>query len=176
MEVKLERDKISELQECIYSLVDSAYEDASITQSLWMNEVAKREVKRRQMKINGSEKTHYELRVEFSRYSFIVRWRRIYFTHIKGKPTRMYKAVSQPGPTGYKSSSLKYASEWELELIMGCESQLSMVRKKLRQLGSMHKNLTLYSKEAGVDFTFIPIKDRVQVQQNSIHKFKARYE
>ena len=172
----MERDEIAEIQKRIYSLVDSAYEDASITQSLWMNEVAKREVKRRQMKINGSEKTHYELRVEFSRYSFAVRWRQIYFKHINGKPTRMYKAVSQPGVNGYKRGCFNYASDWELELIMNCENQLHLIRKKLRQLGFIHKNLTLYSKEAGVDFTFIPIKDRVQVQQNSIHKFKARYE
>lgn len=69
----MSNNKITELQKYIYTMIDEEYDKAIFAQSLWMSSIAKREVQRSRMKLTSSEKTRYELRVVFSRYSFVVR-------------------------------------------------------------------------------------------------------
>ncbi|KLV03545.1 hypothetical protein ABT56_19145 [Photobacterium aquae] len=167
--------KITQVQNQLYSMIDDEYEKALFAQSLWMSEVAKREVQRSQMKMKGSEKTWYELRVNFSRYTFSVRWYRISFQQHGDKAVRLSIGIALPTTKkGYSRKNFPIASEWEQDLIMQCEEILQPIRNNVKTLGLMHKNLTQLAKDNSVDFSFTPIKDRVQMQSDSIQKFKSR--
>lgn len=163
---------MEKIRDAIYEEIDSLYNVAVGVQTTWMKKVAEREVNRDYSDKNNMERTSYELRVEFKGCSFTLRWLHIQFVKRSGKTIRVVKSIAIPENGKYKLSSFKYANEWEQEYISQIEDVLAPIRVQLKHLMKAHQSI-LYADKAGrKELTSIEIKDRVEVNSNSIQQFK----
>jgi hypothetical protein len=159
------------LQAELYKRIDLIYEAVCDAQAGWMKRVALSEVNR----TSNEERTHYELRVEYSGPSFVIRWCHFQFVRHGNKKTRVVKSLAIPENGKYKKSQFKKAQPWELDLIMAIEESISPYRVQLKHLMKAHQSIMYLSKSSGRTIKAVPIKERVTKPNYSIANFKDRY-
>lgn len=164
---------MEKIRDEIYAEIDRMYETAMTIHRGWMKKVARRELDRvGDVKLN-TEKTNYELRLEFSGSSFVIRWNKISFVRNNDKPIRLVKSIAVPNNGIYKEINFKEAESWDLALIMQAESALGPIRQQLKHLMKAHRSIVWASKVIGSDEIEVKLMNsRVTVPDYSIKKFK----
>lgn len=155
----------------VYKRIDLIYDAICDAQSIWMKRIAIQEVNR----TSHDERTSYEMRVEFTGPSFVVRWLHFQFVRHGNKKTRIAKAISIPDNGKYKKSQFKKAQEWELDLITGIEETISSYRVQLKHLMKAHQSIIYAAKASDRPIKTIPIKNRVEKQNHTIAEYKQQY-
>jgi len=164
------------LRDAVYSAIDALYEDAVLYQKIWMRQVAKKELELAG-KINSKldDRTSYQLRIELSGASFIIRWLHVKFTRNNGKLIRLNKAIAIPRNGKYTKANFGYAAEWELNMIVELEDQLAPIRFQLKHLMKAHKSIWYAARGvANNDLKIVSIRERVTPPDFSISKFKEK--
>jgi hypothetical protein len=162
---------VESLRDEIYNRIDLIHDAVCDAQSGWMKRVALAEVNRTSIE----ERTNYELRIEFTGPSFIIRWHHFQFVRHGNKKTRVVKGLAIPDNGKYKQSQFRKAQDWELELINGIEESISSYRVQLKHLMKMHQTMLHLGKTSGRVVKVIPIKERVTKSTHSIAEYKNRY-
>ncbi|GMQ49709.1 conjugative transfer protein MobI(A/C) [Vibrio sp. 10N] len=163
--------------DAIYDEIDREYYRANEVYQNWMTVIAKREVERSQRKLDKSEKTNYELRLEFAGNSFALRWLKVTFTrhHTSKKLTKLYENISVPEDGRYKKGKFQKADEWELKMVMYAEEALSPIRVKVKHLMKAHQNVIYAAKSMNTDVQIKPQASRVEKTDLTIAKIKQRF-
>ncbi|EOX3447525.1 conjugative transfer protein MobI(A/C) [Vibrio cholerae] len=159
--------------DAIYDEIDGLYTHAEMLRNSWMHKVAEREMKRTYIAGQATEKTTYEMRVEFSGISFRIRWLEVGFIRTGGRTIRLTKSIACPDSGRYKMSQFKKANEWELLLIDTIEQSMGNVRVKLKHLGKCHNSVVWADKvNKKPTITTKEMKYRVERKDRSIKKIK----
>lgn len=165
----------SDLQNHLYTAMNELYRKAKIRQQLWMRKIAKRELSFSADDYKNDLRIKYQLRIEFSGPSFIIRWFRYDFYRNGGKLVRVVKSVPSPKNGKYTKGHFKDASEWELDVILRLEFALSKIRAQTKILMDCHRAFLCAIKIENVD---IPVKNlcfRVSPNPASIKTYKEKY-
>jgi hypothetical protein len=163
------------LRGSIYVAIDTLYDEALLYQKIWMRQVAKKELElASKTNSNLDDRTSYQLRIELSGASFVIRWMHIRFIKNNGKFIRLQKAVSIPRSGKYTKANFGYAAEWEIRMILELEDQLAPIRVQLKHLMKSHQSIGYASKAIGKELKATHIKERVTPADFSISKFKTK--
>lgn len=164
---------MEKIRDEIYAEIGRLYETATTIHRGWMKKVARRELDRLEDVKLKTEKTIYELRLEFSGPSFVIKWNKVSFVRNNNKPIRLVRSLAVPNNGIYKEVSFKEAEGWELALIMQAESALAPIRQKLKHLMKAHRSIIWASKVIDSDEIEVKLMNsRVTVPDYSIKKFK----
>lgn len=163
--------------DAIYEEIDREYHRANEVYQNWMTVIAKREVERSQRKLDKSEKTNYELRLEFNGNAFTIRWLKVTFTrhHTSKRLTKLYENISIPEDGKYKKGKFPKADEWELKMVMYAEDALAPIRAKVKHLMKAHQNVIYAAKVMKSDVQVKPQVSRVDKTDLTIAKIKQRF-
>lgn len=93
---------MEKIRDEIYAETDRLYETATTIHRGWVKKVARRELDRLGDAKLKTEKTIYELRLEFSGPSFVIRWNKVLFVKNNNKPIRLVKSIAVPNNGIYK--------------------------------------------------------------------------
>lgn len=159
---------MEKIRDEIYAEIGCLYETAMTIHRGWMKKVARRELDRVGDVKLKTEKTIYELRLEFSGPSFVIKWNKVSFVRNNNKPIRLVRSLAVPNNGIYKE-----AEGWELALIMQAESALAPIRQQLKHLMKAHRSIVWASKVIDSDEIEVKLMNsRVAVPDYSIKKFK----
>ncbi len=156
----------------IYEKIDELYKKSSILQTAWMRQVAEREYNRSYADKKNPEKTNYQLRIEFSGFTFRIRWFEIQFVKNGAKTIRLSKAIAAPVSGKCKMSQFSKAQGWELFLIEKFEEEYALVRNQLKHLGKAHQSIVWASKSSSETLETKEIKYRVTKPTKTIKSIK----
>lgn len=162
------------IQNAIYSQIDDLYLETVLYQDMWMRKVAQRELSLSRNDYLNGKGIRYQLRVEFSESTFVIRWISCTFIHNSNRAVRVTKSIAIPRNGKYTKPQFKHASEWELDLILEVEKYLAPIRHQLKHIMKMHFALGNAFQTNGDKLIPLKIKDKVTPTTVSIKYYKKK--
>lgn len=160
----------------IYNEIDRLYYESRSVYERWMTLMARREVDRKNRRLEHDERTNYELKLEFKENSFSVRWLSVMFIRNQktGRSQKIYKSVAVPVNGSYGRTKFPKASEWELEVILHAEEVLGPIRNQIKHLMKAHQSIIYACKSGHVNIEIKPLVTRVEKTELTIASIKER--
>ncbi len=163
------------LQKNIYGSIDELYMEAVSVQEIWMMKVARKELSLSANDYREGQGTKYELRIDISGPSFILKWLSCDFHRNGKKIVRVARSISIPRNGKYTIANFKDASKWELDLILEMENHLAPIRNQTKHLMKCHFSLGWAVTASGNQMETSKIKDRVTAPTVSIKHYKEKF-
>jgi hypothetical protein len=168
-------EKYEGIRSEIYKVIDELYGDASLYLAAWGRKVVKKElVLANKTTKDFSQNTAYQLKIEVSGSSFIIRWLRIRFIRNNGKVVRLRHAVAIPRSGKYTRANFPHAPNWELDMIEELEELLAPIRNQLKNLMKAHYSIIYASRSLDDEDSLegIPLSARVDTTQFSMSDYR----
>ena len=150
----MEQD-IYELQALIYRAIDQLLSKANVINDKFAVDLCLGNRNR-----PASQRANYGFRIKLSNYSFLMIWEKVSFYGGRNNRTRIVHAVTKRNLDRYPMASFKHAQSWEYDLIDNIEKSAAPIRKTLRNLGRMHRNLLEVAKCQGIELQPISCTER----------------